>query len=130
MSEGTPSESASAPRGSPPHALGAALLGLLHGHLELLGIELQELRSASVRLLLYSGLALMFALLLLIALSTLVLLLCWDGYRLQAIVGLCLLHGFGCLLAVWRLRSALRHPPSPFAATLEELARDREQLLP
>lgn len=110
-------------------SMGAAALGLLHGHLELLGIELQEQKAASVRLLLCTGMALVFALLALFALSVLVLLLCWDSYRLPAIVGLCLFHSLGCLLALWRLRRILRRPFSPFRATLEELAHDREQLL-
>lgn len=115
---------------SPLRSMGAAALGLLHGHLELLGIELQEQKAASLRQLLYAGAALVFGLLMLFALSVLVLLLFWDSYRLQAIVALCLFHGLGCLLALWRLRAALRRQTSPFSASLEELARAREQLLP
>ncbi|MNN67094.1 hypothetical protein D3C81_1827120 [compost metagenome] len=58
------------------------------------------------------------------------LLLFWDSHRLEAIIVLCLCHGLGCLLALWRLFAALRRQTSPFSASLEELARDREQLLP
>ncbi len=47
--------------------LGAAALGLLHSHIELLGIELQEQKGRTLRLLLFAGLALVFALLLLTA---------------------------------------------------------------
>ena len=43
--------------------LGAAALGLLHGHVELFGIELQEQKARTVSLLLFAGLALVFALL-------------------------------------------------------------------
>ncbi|MGH8376325.1 MAG: phage holin family protein, partial [Pseudomonas sp.] len=53
--------------------LGAAFLGLLHSHVELFGIELQEQKARTVSLLLFAGLALVFALLLLVGLSTLVL---------------------------------------------------------
>jgi uncharacterized membrane protein YqjE len=130
MREGTP-DASSAPAGSSSlRGMGAAALGLLHDHLELLGIELQEQKAASLRQLLCAGLALVFGLLLLFALSVLVLLLFWDSHRLQAIVALCLFHGVGCLLALWRLLVTLRQPSSPFSATLAELARDREQLLP
>lgn len=130
MSEGSQNASSAHAGSSALLGAGAAAIGLLHGHLELLGIELQEQKAASLRQLLYAGLALVFGLLLLFALSVLVLLLCWDSYRLPAIVALCLFHGLGCLLALWRLRAALRRQTSPFSASLEELARDREQLLP
>lgn len=130
MSEGTPNASSAATASAPLRGIGAAALGLLHGHLELLGIELQEQKAASLRQLLYAGVALVFGLLLLFALSVLVLLLCWDSYRLEAIAALCLFHALGCLLALWRLLASLRRQTSPFSATLEELARDREQLLP
>lgn len=110
--------------------LGAAFLGLLHGHVELLGIELQEQKARTVQILLLAGLALVFALLLLIGLSTLVLLLFWDSYRLEAAIGICLFYIAGSLLSAWRLYQLLSDESSPFSATLDELARDRERLLP
>lgn len=116
--------------GSPLRSAAASALGLLQGHLELLGIELQEQKAATLRQLAYAGLAMIFALLLLFALSVLVLMLGWEHYRLETTIGLCLFHGLGCALALWRLRVALRRQAFPFSATLEELARDREQLLP
>ena len=51
--------------GSSSRRLGAAILGLLHGHVELFGIELQEQKARTLSLLLFAGLALVFALLLL-----------------------------------------------------------------
>lgn len=63
---------------------GAAFLGLLHGHVELFGIELQEQKANTLRLLLFAGLALVFALLLLVGLSLLVLIVFWDTNRLAA----------------------------------------------
>ena len=68
---------------------GAAFLGLLHGHVELFGIELQEQKANTLRLLLFAGLALVFALLLLVGLSLLVLIVFWDTNRLAAALGLC-----------------------------------------
>ena len=52
-------------RGSSAKRLGASLLGLLQGHVELFGIELQEQKADSLRLLLLGGLTLICALLLL-----------------------------------------------------------------
>ncbi len=110
--------------------LGAAFLGLLHSHVELFGIELQEQKSRTVSLLLFAGLALVFALLLLIGLSVLVLILVWDTYRLTGIIGLCAFYTLAALFCGLRLKAAIFDESSPFNATLEELANDRERLLP
>jgi len=121
-----PKSSANSPS---PRRFGAAVLGL-HGHVELLGVELQEQKTRTVQMLLMAGLALVFALLLLVALSVLVLIIFWDSYRLQAAIGLCLFYIGGSLFCAWRLHMLVSDESSPFSATLEELARDRERLLP
>lgn len=123
-SESSATSSASSKR------LGAAVLGLLHGHVELFGIELQEQKARSLRLLLFAGLALVFALLLLVALSALVLVLLWDSYRLAGVIGLCVFYGVAALYCSLRLKAAVFDESSPFSSTLEELAKDRERLLP
>ena len=110
--------------------LGAAFLGLLHSHVELFGIELQEQKARTVSLLLFAGLTLVFALLLLVGLSAMVLILVWDTYRLAGIIGLCLFYLLATLFCGLRLRAAIYDESSPFHATLEELANDRERLLP
>ena len=117
-------------QGSSTRRLGAAFLGLLHSHVELFGIELQEQKARTVSLLLFAGLALVFALLLLIGLSALVLILFWDTYRLTAIIGLCIFYTLAALFCALRLKAAIFDESSPFHATLEELANDRERLLP
>ena len=109
---------------------GAAFLGPLHGHVELFGIELQEQKANTLRLLLFAGLALVFALLLLVGLSLLVLIVFWDTNRLAAALGLCLFYVIGSLFCGWRLYQSINDESSPFSATLEELANDRERLLP
>ena len=75
-------------------------------------------------------LALVFALLLLTALSGLLLVLLWDSYRLAGIIGLCVFYGIAALYCGLRLKAAVFDESSPFGATLEELAKDRERLLP
>ncbi|WP_095107516.1 phage holin family protein [Pseudomonas sp. Irchel 3E20] len=122
-------DSDSAP-GTSSRRLGAAFLGLLHSHVELFGIELQEQKARTVSLLLFAGLALVFALLLLVGLSALVLILLWDSYRLAGIIGLCVFYSLAALFCAMRLRAAIYDESSPFNATLEELANDRERLLP
>ncbi|MBT2341461.1 MULTISPECIES: phage holin family protein [Pseudomonas] len=125
-------ESGSPEAGTSPTArrLGAAVLGLLHSHVELFGMELQEQKARTVSLLLFAGLALVFGLLLLVGLSALVLILVWDTYRLAGIIGLCLFYLLAALFCGLRLKAAIFDESSPFHATLEELANDRERLLP
>ncbi len=110
--------------------LGAAALGLLHSHVELFGIELQEQKERSLQTIAWAGMALLAGLLLLIGLSALLLIAAEEAYRLPAILSLCLLYSLALLLCVWRLRRLLCNTASPFSATLAELARDRERLLP
>ncbi|MFI8747883.1 phage holin family protein [Pseudomonas sp. NPDC077186] len=116
--------------GPSPRRLGAALLGLLQGHLALLGHELEDQRNQALRALLLGGLCLGFALLLLIGLSALLLILYWDSHRLAVAVGLCLFYAAGLLASGAWLALSLQRAEPPFAASLEELQRDREQLLP
>jgi len=116
--------------GSTSRRLGAAMLGMLHSHVELFGIELQEQKSRTVSLLLFAGLALVFALLALVALSGLILILLWDNYRMQGMIGLALFYVLAGVFCALRLKAAVFDESSPFSGTLEELANDRERLLP
>ncbi|WP_342244515.1 phage holin family protein [Pseudomonas sp. OTU5201] len=129
MSDETPSAQ-EAGRGPSPRRLSASLLGLLHSHVELFGIELQEQKANSLYLLLFGGLTLIFAMLLLIGLSGLILALLWDNWRFEALTGLCAFYLIATVYCGVRLRAAVDDDESPFNATLEELARDRERLLP
>src|SRR5476651_1984086 len=85
--------------------LGAAFLGLLHSHVELFGIELQEQKARTVSLLLFAGLALVFALLLLVGLSALVMILVWDTYRLTGIISLCVFYILAAAFCGLRLKA-------------------------
>ena len=118
------------PNGPSPRRLGAAFLGLLQGHVALLAHELEDQRNQALRALLLGGLCLAFALLLLMGLSALLLILFWDTHRLTVALGLCLFYGFGLLACGAWLLISLRNAEPPFSASLEELQRDREQLLP
>ncbi|MNQ54233.1 hypothetical protein D3C85_682970 [compost metagenome] len=129
MSDDT-SSSRPAGRGPSPKRLSASLLGLLHSHVELFGIELQEQKANSLFLLLFGGLTLIFAMLLVIGLSGLLLMLLWDNWRFEALGGLCFFYLLATVYCGVRLHAAVDDDESPFDATLEELARDRERLLP
>ncbi|CAD5108155.1 hypothetical protein PSEWESI4_02440 [Pseudomonas carbonaria] len=117
--------------GPSPRRLGAATLGLLKSHIELFGIELQEQKARTLRLLLLAGFALIFGLLLIVGLSSLLIVALWDTpYRLPAMIGLCLFYAIAAIYCAMRLHAAVNDESSPFSATLDELARDRERLLP
>nr|WP_298138371.1 phage holin family protein [uncultured Pseudomonas sp.] len=117
-------------RGPSPRRFASALMGLLHGHLALFSEELKEQQNSTVRLLVFASLALLFGILLIIGLSAALLIYFWDSARFSVVLGLCLLYAAGFLIFLVRLLMQLHNAVPPFKASLEELARDREQLLP
>ena len=117
-------------RGSSPRRFAGALLGLLQGHIALFAEELKEQQSHTLSLLVLTSLSLLFGLLLLIGLSAALLIAFWDSHRLLVISGLCVFYVLAMLSALITLLLRVRNAPAPFSASLEELARDREQLLP
>jgi uncharacterized membrane protein YqjE len=117
-------------RGGSPRRFAGALLGLLHGHIALFGEELKEQQAHTLRLLVLTSLSLVFGLLLTVGLSAALLISFWDSHRLAVIILLCATYTLGLLICLLRLLAHLRNSPPPFSASLEELARYREQLLP
>ena len=117
-------------RSTSPRRFGSALLGLLQGHIALFAEELKEQQSHAMSLLVFTSLSLLFGLLLLIGLSAALLIAFWEGHRLLMVSALCAFYTVGLLSALIMLLQRVRNAPTPFSASLEELARDREQLLP
>ncbi len=117
-------------RGSSPRRFAGALLGLLQGHIALFAEELKEQQSHTLSLLVLTSLSLLFGLLLLIGLSAALLIAFWDSHRLLVISALCVFYALAMLSSLITLLLRVRNAPAPFSASLEELARDREQLLP
>jgi len=117
-------------RGPSPRRLAGALLGLVHGHVALFSEEIREQQARTVALLILTGLCVLFGLLLIVGLSAALLILFWDSYRFWVISLLCLFYALGLLGCAASLVQRMRNAPAPFSASLEELARDREQLLP
>lgn len=117
-------------RASSPRRFAGALLGLLQGHIALFAEELKEQQSHTLHLLVLTSLSLLFGLLLLIGLSAALLIAFWDSHRLLVISALCVFYALAMLSSLITLLLRVRNAPAPFSASLEELARDREQLLP
>ena len=110
--------------------LGGAFVGLLQGHLELLGIEVQEEKSRLLRLFLLTGVALILLLLILIGLSAAIVIAFWDTHPIAAILVLCALYAVVLAVCISRALVLAKETAAPFQATVEELARNRERLLP
>lgn len=110
--------------------LGGAFVGLLQGHLELIGIEVQEEKSRLLRLFLLTGVALILLLLVLIGLSAAIVIAFWDTHPIAAILVLCALYAIILAVCISRAVILAKETAAPFQATVEELARNRERLLP
>lgn len=110
--------------------LGGAFVGLLQGHLELLGIEVQEEKVRLLRLFLLSGIALILLLLILVGVSAAIVIAFWDTHPIGAILVLCGLYAIVLAVCISRALVIAKESATPFQATVEELARNRERLLP
>lgn len=110
--------------------LGGAFVGLLQGHLELLGIEFQEEKARTFRLFLLAGVSLILGLLILVGLSAALVIVFWETHRIAAILGLCLAYAIALIICINRALKLAKECATPFKATLAEIARNRERLLP
>lgn len=102
--------------------------GMLRTRLELFVVELEEEKAHLLTLLLYGAAAFFFLTFGLVMLAIFLTVLFWDSHRLVVIggfTGLFLTCGAGAVFLVWRL---LHRHPRLFAASLDELARDRAAL--
>ena len=109
-------------------ALLATLVGIAHTRLELLSAELQEELARVAFLLLWGAVALFFVFLGIAFLGLFLVIAVWDEHRLLA-AGL--MTGLFLLLAVVFAIAASRQigaKPRPFDASLNELAKDRDEL--
>ena len=108
----------------------ANLTGLAHARLELLSVELQE-ELARLGLILLVALVCLFFVILGIAFATVALLIAvGDEYRLAAATLFAVsFFVVGALSAAW-MRRLSRAKPRVFDASLSELRRDRDLLMP
>ena len=105
--------------------LTASLLALLRTRVELASVEFSEERARLQQqlVLLIAGLvSLLFAV---FFIAVWVIVYFWDTNRLAAIAGVVLVFGLAGAIVLWRRAESARNAPTPFAATLAELERDR-----
>ncbi len=110
--------------------LTATLVALLQTRIELLVTELEEERIRLLQLLFWAAGALFFFGVGILLLTLLLVAVFWDSHRITAIVvlaGIFLAAGIGMAIGV---RNCMRARPRLFSASLDELARDKDQLTP
>jgi uncharacterized membrane protein YqjE len=106
-----------------------SFVGVVHTRAELIAREFERERIRVTRLLLVSVLALFFFALGAMTFTVFIIVLFWDSQRLAAIGFLTVLYfAVGIGLAVFVKRDAARGA-RPFAVTLAQLKKDREELL-
>ena len=106
-------------------ALGDGLLGSLEKRLQLIALELHEEKLNFVRLLLWLGAILVTGLLGLAFASLALLQFCGPDSRLTVLLVLAGVYLGGSFALVLAFRRFLLRQPAPFAASLDELGKDR-----
>lgn len=110
--------------------LGAATLDLLSDHAELFALELQEQKRHSSQQLLWFGLSAACGFMLFLLLNGLLIVLFWHSYQHLLLLAMSAFYAVLGMLCIWRIKSAQRNTQAPFSATLQELKKTKEQLLP
>ena len=124
-----PQETSSSPHensASSLRQLAGTVFSMLQTRLELAVIELAEAKDRLIRVFLLGLAAMLLATLALIAVTVLVVVVCWDTCRWQALAGMTAIYVVAALFCVSRLKRKLRSMPSLFQATMRELEKDRE----
>jgi uncharacterized membrane protein YqjE len=101
---------------------------LAHTRIALAGVELAEERDRVKTTLMLAIVGVVFGAFALMAATLLIVAAFWDSHRLSAIAAVALIYAAIAAGALWRAAAIRRAAPAPFAATLAELDKDREQL--
>ncbi len=106
------------------------LLEILQTRVEIIATEFEEERVRLRELVVFGFLTLFFVSVGLTLVTLFIVSLYWDTHRLQVLGGVALLYlGLGGVTGICLYRR-LKSRPRLFAATVSELAKDREKLTP
>jgi uncharacterized membrane protein YqjE len=103
-------------------------LGLAHNRLELFVLEFQEEKIRFAELLMLICALMAVAIVALTLLTLTVVLVFWDNGRVPALVILSMLYLVGTAWLGRLVQARLYRAPKPFAATVEELEKDKKWL--
>jgi uncharacterized membrane protein YqjE len=107
-------------------SLGDGLLESVQDRLELFTVELQEEKFRLIRTFIWICMAVFSGMMAITFASLTLVYLFWDSARLAVLVGLTVLYSGALVAIIFAFRRYLARQPSPFAATLHEIGRDRE----
>ena len=110
--------------------LGAVALDLISDHAELFAIELQEQKQHSSQQLIWLALTAACGFMLFLLLNALLIVLLWSQYEHNLLMAMAVFYAIAGGLCIWRVKSGQRHAQAPFSASLHELKKTKEQLLP
>jgi uncharacterized membrane protein YqjE len=104
-------------------------LAAVQNRAELLSLEFKEEKDQILEMGLWLTLALFFGIMTVLVLTATVILLFPEEYRVYAAGAFCVVYLAGTIWAILGLRRRLQNRALPFAATVEELKKDREWLV-
>ena len=110
--------------------LAATLVAVLHNRLELVVTEIEEERVRLLQLLVWGAAALFCLGVGVLLLVTLLIAMFWDTHRIAVIGTLAAVFLAGGVAFAAGARSLMQGRSRLFSASLDELARDRDQLTP
>ena len=109
-------------------ALLATLMGIAHTRVELISTEVEEQFARMVSLLVWGLVAMFLAFTGVILSAIAFIVLFWDSNRVLAAGGLAVVFVVLAVIAVFGFIARAKARPRLFEASLEELAKDRDQL--
>ena len=109
-------------------SLAATAVGIVRTRLELLATEIEKESLRLAQIAFWAFVALLFVMLGLVTFTLLIVVLFWDTHRVM-VVALLTIFYLGAGIGIgWWVRSRLKVSSKLFAASLAELAKDRDKL--
>ncbi|HVZ42857.1 MAG TPA: phage holin family protein [Ramlibacter sp.] len=108
--------------------LGATGVLMARQRLELAALDFEEELLQAAWILIHALVAALFCTLLLAAIAASIVIVLWDTARITALLSITGAFAAAAGLAIWRVARVLEEKAPFMAATLAELAKDRERL--
>lgn len=102
------------------------LLASVHDRIELLSLELQEEKQRLIQVFIWISVLVFLAILATVFASLVLVVLFWETARVAVVSSLAGAYVAALVAVAVSFRRYLAHQPKPFAATLNELKKDRE----
>jgi uncharacterized membrane protein YqjE len=107
-------------------ALGDGLIASVQERLELFSVELQEEKFRLIQTFIWISAAVFTAMMALMFASLTFVYVFWESARLAVLISLTVVYSGALVAIVVAFRRYVARQPKPFAATLQEIAEDRE----